>query len=536
MSLLRRISFLLLLTGTGLPPALAKDVSIEWQEIPGASEYEFEIQATRASKAKEYRLDSPKWNGDLPYGVYSYRIRALDRRKRAGIWSDPQPVAVMPPAPTPQKPEDGTRLKLYHPKATTTLSWMPVKGAKEYQIEVFRAGKPHLDQMVKTSSVDLGALPPGSYTWKVRAVLKPPKRAPANFDGRSWISDPSDESEFRIERAYLERPVLLGPMGILPPPMGGELTFVWKTVEGADKYELRIVRTPGLANPAAFSGALSKAKPSIITAKDGEESVKLHLPEGSYVWQVRALASLSTTESHAGPENRSSFELNPNAVFARGAGYVALSTMLAPYSYEIISPSANRRGATSSTAMTIRGSGDYWPWPQWGIGAAAELTSFSLNRENFNRFTGELMAKYQSSISRDRFGWFLAPKLGIEARQYLSVLPERAAETLLAMGASAGIDIRKQLSEKWSVSGKFAYFMPLSLSGNAESITGDASYRNASLGIQGQYWLNKNIGLSAGMYAEKRSISYLPPGTTAAEQLFMDGTYFFGSIIYSFTK
>ena len=88
---------------------------------------------------------------------------------------------------------------------------------------------------------------------------------------------------------------------------------------------------------------------------------------------------------------------------------------------------------------------------------------------------------------------------------------------------------------------KAAYFSPLKLTSSTSmgtlELASGANSRNISLGAQMLYWLSPRWGLGAGAYLEKRSISYRINGvntSTDPEQVFMDGTYFFGSLLYSF--
>jgi hypothetical protein len=91
------------------------------------------------------------------------------------------------------------------------------------------------------------------------------------------------------------------------------------------------------------------------------------------------------------------------------------------------------------------------------------------------------------------------------------------------------------------------YFYPLSLSGaDGGKLGGPANMRNISLGLQGLYWLSQTWGLGVGAYIDMRSISYDAgangtPGSantpsSGNQEIYMDGTYFYGSLIFNFGK
>src|SRR4051794_32356668 len=79
-------------------PAWAKKVTIEWAPIPGASQYEIQVEREGKIVTKK-RLEDSIWKGDLTFGIYAYQIRAYDRVKRPGQWTDTLPLIVMPAPP-----------------------------------------------------------------------------------------------------------------------------------------------------------------------------------------------------------------------------------------------------------------------------------------------------------------------------------------------------------------------------------------------------------------------------------------------------
>src|SRR4051812_43544153 len=90
-------------------PVFAKDITIEWKTIKGALKYEFAVERNGAVYLHKI-VDETKWSGDLPFGFYAYRLRAIDKLKRGGSWSEVRALVVMPAAPKPEYPKNGDRV------------------------------------------------------------------------------------------------------------------------------------------------------------------------------------------------------------------------------------------------------------------------------------------------------------------------------------------------------------------------------------------------------------------------------------------
>jgi hypothetical protein len=535
-------------------PASAKKVSIEWKPLKGAASYEIEIQRDGKSVARK-KVQDPEWSGELPFGIFAYQIRGVDRIKRPGQWTQAMPLVVMPAPPELKSMDHGRKITQYSAKAGNVFSWKPVEGASQYRVEILRKGSPPQSHIVSGSSLTLKGLAAGDYRWKVTALVKPKGRVPASMTSRQWESKPSELGEFSLERALLERPSPKAPLGTMPPPGDRKVLFKWSEVAGADAYELELLpkaaspdRAPAAGKaPAQIQAPIQAMTQPLTRLVVKDTSATVSVPrDGAYTWRVRALANIDETKTPgaAGPQSTADFNLDKNASFYEGSGYVALSTMFAPYTYQVESPATGRPGSASSSALTGRLSGEYWFRAQWGAAAAFELTQFQIAGQSFSRKGAEAVLKYRLNFGEGKYNWGLSPKLGLEGRDYFQLFaPGSAFSTFFSQvyGIQAGLDLRKAINDRFSVGIKLAYFKPLLLSSSgADSLTSDASNRNVSLGAQVLYWVSRRVGLGAGAYVERRSISYTltnaPASVTEAEKVFTDGTYFFGSVIYSFGR
>ncbi len=550
--------------------AEAKEVRLEWKPVSIAVSYELRVFRAQRAKAngdskKEDQqkevvrklLTSPEWKGDLAAGVFFYQIRAIDRVKRPGAWSRPMPLVVMPSPPEDFVPQDGTKWIHYHPQVSKKLSWNPVPGADFYEVELLKENRLYRSEKVSQNELQWVGLAEGTYEWKVRVGLTLfPQKTPEGDSVliKNWTSKWSEVNDLKIRQARLDAPVPVSPLGNLAPSRDRKLKLKWKSVDGAEAYEVRYVP----ASPKGFEG---NASAEVIRVKDNSLEVKLDR-NGKYLWKVRALAHLpegeaaqdssqtkkmdrspsSATPQAVGPDSSvAQFNLDPNADYFEGSGFVALSTLFAPYTYSFVSPSTGSSGDQSSASLTGRLSGEYWFRPQWGAGLSIDGTAFMVDGSSYIRKNYEADLKFRMTFGDPKRSWALAPRLGFEGRDYVG-LYRRNRQTgslqTLALGPHVGLDFRKQLLDQLSLGIRFSYFMPLTLRGDTvDSITGDASYRNWSVGIQGLYWISRHWGVGLGAYIEKRSISYQVQGYSGnPEVYFMDGNYFFGSLIYSFGR
>jgi hypothetical protein len=529
----------------------AKKVNVEWKQIKGAVSYEIQVERDGRVVVKKATGDN-SWSGDLPSGPYAYQIRAIDRVKRPGQWSPPKALVVSPKPPELESPIDGKDIALYDPQVPIKLKWKSAEGVSKYNL-IVKLGK----QVVHKSTVEgtaltLKGLTPGEYSWSVAAVIEATDRAPASIRGRSWESAPSDIEDFEVEHKQLAQPVAVYPLGVIPPADGGKIQFEWKKVDGAEAYEIQVQDLVTEKSPSA--------PPRSRTFVTSDKTLTVALPgEGGGSWKVRALANIDETKvaGAIGPQSSADFNVTRNADFFAGSGYVALSSLVSPYTYRAVIPgqSANRSG---SMALTLRLSGEYWFHPHFGANIGAENTNFALRARSsefsFSRQTFELVGKYRAKLSKNKFSWSISPKAGLEYRDYFQIRLQPGTTTFISdemgtIGAALGVDIRKQFTEKFSVGAKLAYFYPLMLTDAtssdgtsiAQKLNGwGANRRNFNFGLQGLYWVAPRIGVGLGGFAELRSIGYqwTGPVTTSSSEgsITTDAFHAFTSVLWTFGK
>ena len=334
----------------------------------------------------------------------------------------------------------------------------------------------------------------------------------------------------------------------VPHCLAKEVKIEWKPLEKAVSYEIQIKHRHKLVLKANTDRPYWKGdlEPDDYNYQIKGIDRRKRFGHVTSIKNLRVLppppAQLAVQEEGDSPKPISTSTKAAIQIFEKG--YLAFSEMLSPYTYRITSPSRNVSGETQSTAIVSRASGEYWLNEDWGLGGAINLSSFSIMGQDIAQPSFEFFGKYRLEMPENS-NWGIFPKLGIEGRDFSYVLPAGAYDLTnlsvkhyIVMGPSVGVDIRKKVSDCLSVGAKLSYFLPIYLFEHSDQIMGSPAYRNLSFGIQGLYWLSPNWGLGAGGYFELRSLSFAPSGSTKAseEQVFMDGSYFFVSLVYRFSR
>ncbi|HUP57948.1 MAG TPA: autotransporter outer membrane beta-barrel domain-containing protein, partial [Bdellovibrionota bacterium] len=492
------------------PRAWAKDVSISWKPMKKAASYELRVErAGRTVSAG--KVKSARWSGDLPFGVFAYQIRAIDKIGRPGKWTPLKALAVMPESPDPVAPGDGDKIVYFDPAKSPKLKWEPVEGISRYEVELLRNGSVVLARETPATELELPLQPSGSYAWHVRPVLDPGTHriygSEGAFKGRKWKGKPGESFDFKLEYRALQSPALVFPVGPTLRSKSDEVEFRWKEVEGAEAYEVRFAPVPRGRRPASNEFRRFVTREPYVLARQ--------VPDGTWVWEVRALASYDANRkvaAVAGTESRTDFQLETSVIHPEGKGYVALSGMLAPFNYNIDTTTPLQSPATGVGAV-MRLSGEYWPKGWLGASLAINQGHMDLGDGNRTRTDLELYLKTQLSWSAK---WFFQPKIGLLDHQYLRYLPDLSTATtqfqgrIQSRGLGVGFDLRRALSERWSLGFKFEYFVPMSLGvdGTSATLSGSENSRNLSVGLQAIWWVGPRWGLGMGAFIENRSVSY----------------------------
>lgn len=224
-----------------ISPAFAKKVVVEWEALEEAKGYEIEISQNSKILVAE-KLKQTIWKGDLDFGAYAYRIRAVDKEGFAGQWSDYVPLVAMITAPKIVAPHLDETVPLFSRQQTTKVRWQSAGKGFSHQLTILRGTEKFLSETVSGQTRDY-VLPSGAYTILLKTQIPVPSELQA-LRNEPWYSEEAVVN-FQIENRKLQPPSFFSPSGQIL--MSETLKMAWEKTDGADAYDLKLLTQ----NPAA---------------------------------------------------------------------------------------------------------------------------------------------------------------------------------------------------------------------------------------------------------------------------------------------
>lgn len=275
--------------------------SFSWGRVKRAAKYEFQLAADPAFRSivqgqgkGSFKTANTSATVDktLADGDYFWRVRAINRRDRAGRWSRARSMSkAWASRPRLASPPDGGSVT--YPSTPLVLRWDPVPRAFKYVVEI--ATDPSLAhsalpdrQRIETSGSVFalpGALAPGRYYWAVTPL-----------DGEKHPGTRSSVAAFDWSwpTRTTARVADLNPDARVFDPQ-----FSWDPVPGAAQYQVEV-------NPSEDWAVGSRVCCDEAAIGTSLSPLRL-LPNNTYYWRVRAL----DTDGNAG-------DWNVGASFAKG--------------------------------------------------------------------------------------------------------------------------------------------------------------------------------------------------------------------------
>lgn len=502
--------------------AFAKEVTIKWEPLEHAVQYEILIQQ-KGNEALRQRLHSAKteWKAELPNGFYVYQLRAIDRTDRPGNWTEIHPLAVLPPAPRPASPGDGAVVSLLQAKDGLNLEWSPVKGADKYFVKITSGESILYAGSVSDTKKSLNSLRAGNYQWEVQSVVVADDKSPQTLRGREWNTTDGVSQSFTLRYTELSAPTLVSPANSALLTQR-DLNLRWKKVKDAEAYEVRITRLNEGSGSRSLAGGSENLREAYVTK---DPSIDIHLPEnGRYQWKVRSLARIDENKKPGVVSNASvgSFLLDPYPSPARKAS-LAFGYFATPNEYKIESPTGSTALGQSSVASTLQLKGQYALSQKWTLEAGAEESFWKMGGgTDFSKFGLVLDTSYQIPLGGGTREWIFTSAVGIEDRDNRELMPaandtaDPNSPPIHALGPDISLELRKVLGPKTVIGAKLTYFMPVRVFvpryGSFASFSGppspEVSYQNWGADIYALFWLAPQWGISFEAAARNNEISF----------------------------
>jgi hypothetical protein len=368
---------------------------MEWEEIEGASSYELELwSADRKRLVQKKQVKSAKLEGRVLPGQYLYRIRALDRRRVAGPWSEFTELEVFLERPSWQSPASHSILKSSSlDEERVSLRWQAVWGADEYEL--------HIHSLTGGSEMATKTVKP---EWEGRLQVGHIYRARllARSESRSVTSDPENpELEFTLIGGQL------ASAQIEIPDTEYIRQLRWDCSRPAQATSLKIFRITALNGQKK----IEKIKDEVLT--DFVTEIPLSWPGGAYQIQLVCQAprfndsslvakNFKLLEGDRSEQAQYIAELRRSIDAFRG-WYFQLSHIMTELDYQFSRPILGGEAAVSFRTLTGTGrlSLGYLPEEKrWGAYTWAEYGGFFNQENKVVNFAGlEAGALYRTRLS-----------------------------------------------------------------------------------------------------------------------------------------
>jgi hypothetical protein len=220
---------------------------------------------------------------DLDEGIYYWRVAALNYLNAPSRWSRAHAFTVDTTPPVPPllaAPRNG----IHTAQATITLSWRAVRDAASYEVRWSTADMAAGEPPAGTPLVNTGRraslrltdpLLTRAYTWQVRAI-----------DAAGNVGAWSAPFTFHVASPASAAPVL----NRLPD---AQPTLTWTRVSWAQGYAVQV------ATNNTFSSIVYEM--DSIAANSLSHTLEEALPQGAYVWRVRARSGPDTWGAWSAP-------------------------------------------------------------------------------------------------------------------------------------------------------------------------------------------------------------------------------------------
>lgn len=277
-----------------------------WKAVKNAVSYEYQVSADRRFGSMVLGIGFGKGHGKtpntavglketIPDGTYFWRVRTIDKNKKAGRWSASRSfVKDWSAQPVLQAPAPGGAV--VWPTSPLILRWSEVPFAHEYQVTI--AADPSLSNPIVggtakpvstrgTVATLSDVLPPGTYYWAVR---------PYDIGGHSGRVSKVGSFTWSWPSATTPRVADLDARQEVLDPQ-----FSWDPVPGAAFYDVEVNASQDFA-----SGSKVCCDDSVTGTALSPQQV---FPNNVYFWRVRAIDPAGNAgQWNAGPSFDKKFD------------------------------------------------------------------------------------------------------------------------------------------------------------------------------------------------------------------------------------
>jgi len=259
--------------------------TLEWKRVPGAASYEVDVSATAEFRSPVLESGSTVNRRfvptkSLPSSTVYWRVRSVSDAGTRSAWSTASFSISQGAGPNIIGPTGAEEHAL--PESPPILSWEPISGVSEYQIEVDDAEdfiQPGTVTVSNTSYLIRNPQHSATFYWRVRGV----------HDGGA-VTRWSEVGSYKIPGPQEVDPVTVEPANS-PDTVLEDVVFDWDPVPGAKTYDIRV------SSDENFNTIIDAR-----TVKSTRYSPPTTYDNNQYWWQVRARDVLENTRPWSDPQ------------------------------------------------------------------------------------------------------------------------------------------------------------------------------------------------------------------------------------------
>lgn len=386
----RRILYFSFLVGAGLslaaPSALAssrvrRNVEVDWEPVPGASEYEVQIvrKDDRSKKPTRLKTHEPHWSAVVKPGLYLFQLRSYDERGVPGEWSPPSDLQVKLPSVVMTSPMPGDAIDAEEDdKHEVKFEWEEVPGAHSYKLDVRSTTSTwQVEKEVSDTEFKLDVPVGEKLEWNVTAI-----------DAKDEVGDTNAlPQSFETKGPPLPSPDVTKPLSKYVEDME------WAPVPNAKNYNYEL----DYKDPKSKKWQKIEAKADVT-----EPKIKWDIkrPSGKYRLKVQArgerrkpskVATLEF-ETRGGFRDPASLQtaILRDSITKPTNFYGIASYLITDVSYQSANYDSNQTATFNAVGGTGRiGMGYQDPDSKWGGFGIADLSGFTIQGQTFTFASAE---------------------------------------------------------------------------------------------------------------------------------------------------
>lgn len=270
---------------------ISDTVTLWWEHLDGAREYEVRMASPSLTSPSDFVVDSITTANFLSFalapGTYEWEVRAINNGYSTAYFY--RSFRVDTTASSSQADISGLDLTILLPAddglintSTVTFRWESLEGAEKYEVLAVSPDFTAPIRVVADSLVTGNRLTveviPGTYEWRVRALNS---RYTTSYFYRSFTVDTTVTTSYPDISA--QQVSILLPMNNTQLD-ASQVTFWWEELAGAAEYEIRAV-SPDFLSPEEI----------LVDSTITSNKFTVSIDAGDYEWQVRAKNPRSVT-------------------------------------------------------------------------------------------------------------------------------------------------------------------------------------------------------------------------------------------------